>query len=149
MILYFNRWNKYQFKLHTFSAITMEKKCKIRRYVVDHFRSVYLLSKRTHEGKIALKTQSIILYKHDDIHIEFHNNCTTNHTTYFLTICVVHVIYVFLFKDVKALILISSLTGWEVDRDPLYPFYRSYNLLPHVSNAYTDIYPGGRSDGHE
>lgn len=38
----------------------MEKKCKVRRYVVDHFRSVYLLSKRTHEGKIALKTQSNI-----------------------------------------------------------------------------------------
>lgn len=122
----------------------MKKKCKVRRYVVDHFRSVYLLSKRRED---CIKNS--IKYKHDDIHIEFHNNCTTNHTTYFLTICVVHVIYVLLFKDVKALILISSLTGWEVDRDPLYPFYRSYNLLPHVSNAYTDIHPGGRSDGHE
>lgn len=104
--------------------------------VVDNFNSVYLLPKRT---------QSIVQYMHESMTI--HSNCIRIHITYFFKICVVHVIL--LFKDVKALLLICSLAGWEMDRDPLYPFYRSYNLLPHVPDAYTDIYPGGRSDRHE
>lgn len=72
-----------------------------------------------------------------------------NYIIYFLIICVVYVLYVLLFKDVKVLILIFFLIGWEVDRDFLYLFYWLYNFFFYVFNVYIDIYFGGRSDGYE
>lgn len=59
-----------------------------------------------------------------------------NYIIYFLIICVVYVIYVLLFKDVKVLILIFFLIGWEVDRDFLYLFYWLYNFFFYVFNVY-------------